>query len=53
MMIYKARLKTNLRQNRNLEDSWSINDVEPVMALSAKPDFAESFVDIILNNKTC
>lgn len=53
MMIYKARLKTNLRQNRNLEDSRSINDIEPVMAVSIKPDFAKSLVDIILNNKTC
>lgn len=51
MTIHRARLKTNLRRNGNLGDRWSTNAIEPLMALSAKPDSVESLVDIMPDNE--
>lgn len=46
----RARLKTGLGQNGNLGDNWSISAIEPVITLSAKPDFVETMINIMPDN---
>ena len=43
----RTRLKTGLKRNGNLGDSWSMSFIEPVIFVSAKPDFVESMINIM------
>ncbi|MCJ1349758.1 hypothetical protein MMC31_007999 [Peltigera leucophlebia] len=43
----RTRLKTGLTKNGNLGDTWSMISIEPVISVSAKPDFVESMINIM------
>lgn len=43
----RSRLKTGLKRNGSLRDNWSTNAIELVIAISAKPDFIESQIEIM------
>lgn len=43
----RATPQTGLKRYGNLGDQWSTNAIEPVIAISAKPDFVEAMVDIM------
>lgn len=43
----RSRLKTGLKRNGILRDNWSTNAIELVIAISAKPDFIESQIEIM------
>lgn len=43
----RTRLKTGLKKNGNLGVTWSMISIEPVISVSAKPDFVESMINIM------
>ncbi len=48
----KGKLKTRLKTTRIINDTWSINSIESVILVSAKPDFVQSRIDLMTDDNS-
>ncbi len=46
----RGKLRTSLKTTGILGDAWSTNSIEPVISVSAKPDFVQSRIDLMADD---
>ena len=46
----RGKLRTSLKTTGILGDAWSTNSIEPVISVSARPDFVQSRIDLMPDN---